>query len=167
MSEKKFGASVSWAAMEAALEDLEKRVDGRIDDQEFERLFGQRWAKLKARGVINDPLIMAYAGKAAEQERGEGLFDEVEQARLLLGRYDERHAATPTRRRRTAKAAEAATAGGVQDGRRDASEHRRSEDESRRPEHEGRSGVPIGGGQETVLAGEPSPDQPADGERAW
>lgn len=160
MSEMKLGASVSREVMKAALEELEGRVTGRIVDEEFERLFGPRWAKLKAAGVINEALVSAYRDKAAEEEGIESLFDEREQARLMLARFDERHAATSVKRRRKDKAAEAATADAGKKGRRDASEHGRLEDE-------GRAVAQAGGGQLLAPEEGASPDRPTSEEREW
>lgn len=100
MVEIKLGGSVSRAALEAALEELERRVAGRIADDQVEQLFGPRVARLLELGILQDALVSAYAEKAAEED-GAGLVNEMEQARLILARYDERQ---PKSRRKPRKA---------------------------------------------------------------
>ena len=161
MSELKFGGSVSRRAMEAAIEEMEKRVQGRLSDEDFERVFGPRWAKLKAVGVINNALIGAYLQKASADEDGRGFFDEKEQARLTLERFDARQAPAPVKRRRKgAKSDDTSSEKVGAKGNGEAPQQPPAEEA-------GNGSVKTGSGQDQVPEDEPLPDDPVDNGRTW
>ncbi|MFC5507626.1 hypothetical protein [Bosea massiliensis] len=109
------------------MEELEEKAHGRLSEEDFELLFGERWAKLKAVGVINNALIDGYGQKASADDDSHGLFDEKEQARLILERYDARRAPASIKRRRKGKAAEDGKDHAAKVGLGDASAHGRGE----------------------------------------
>ena len=152
MSEMNFSGSVSQRAMEAAIQEMEELVAGRIGAEDFERLFGPRWAPLQAMGILNDALIAAYMRKASEED-GDGLIDEKQQARLTLARYDECRAAALKRRRKSSKPARGAGKTDARGG--EAALQRRADGEGSAP-------APGGDGSEAKGPhGEPSPTGPA------
>ncbi|WP_420103260.1 hypothetical protein [Bosea sp. (in: a-proteobacteria)] len=154
MSEMLLSGSVSEAAMEAALKELQEQVIGRIDAKAFDDKFGVRWSKLEAMGVRLETLIDVYEKKASEDDVS-GLFDEKQQARLLLARYDERRGTGRSKRQR--RSDKVATPAESQTGGAGSSESPRH----RRIDEGGHASVAIGQRREEGAPQEPETSCPA------